>query len=377
MANDNLTNAKLAKKDEFYTQYYDIEKEMNAYLEYDQDVFKGKTILLPCDDPEWSNFTKYFAQNFDFFGLKKLISTSYAPESKKYKYGYQPSLFETEDIKFDKDKTLTHGKIFILERNDTSKPKIDVDDLKWDYLDGDGDFRSEEVKKLRDESDIIITNPPFSLFREFFTWIVEANKQFAIIGNINAITYKDVFPYIKDNKVWTGATNFNTGMYFRVPDNFVYAPTYKFDKERDGVKVNRVPNTCWFTNMDHGRRHEPLPLMKMEDNLKFTKHKELKGRKSYIHYANYDAIDVPYTDLIPSDYDGIMGVPKSFLDKYCPDQFEIIGCAEGNSGKELGLKPFDRELKKLNKSLRDGQLYYMENGIPQKPYARILIRAKK
>ncbi len=377
MANDNLTNAKLAKKDEFYTQYYDIEKEMNAYLEYDQDVFKGKTILLPCDDPEWSNFTKYFAQNFDFFGLKKLISTSYAPESKKYKYGYQPSLFETEDIKFDKDKTLTHGKIFILERNDTSKPKIDVDDLKWDYLDGDGDFRSEEVKKLRDESDIIITNPPFSLFREFFTWIVEANKQFAIIGNINAITYKDVFPYIKDNKVWTGATNFNTGMYFRVPDNFVYAPTYKFDKERDGVKVNRVPNTCWFTNMDHGRRHEPLPLMKMEDNLKFTKHKELKGRKSYIHYANYDAIDVPYTDLIPSDYDGIMGVPKSFLDKYCPDQFEIIGCAEGNSGKELGLKPFDRELKKLNKSLRDGQLYYMENGIPQKPYARILIKAKK
>ena len=377
MANDNLTNAKLAKKDEFYTQYYDIEKEMNAYLEYDQDVFKGKTILLPCDDPEWSNFTKYFAQNFDFFGLKKLISTSYAPESKKYKYGYQPSLFETEDIKFDKDKTLTHGKIFILERNDTSKPKIYLDDLKWDYLDGDGDFRSEEVKKLRDESDIIITNPPFSLFREFFTWIVEANKQFAIIGNINAITYKDVFPYIKDNKVWTGATNFNTGMYFRVPDNFVYAPTYKFDKERDGVKVNRVPNTCWFTNMDHGRRHEPLPLMKMEDNLKFTKHKELKGRKSYIHYANYDAIDVPYTDLIPSDYDGIMGVPKSFLDKYCPDQFEIIGCAEGNSGKELGLKPFDRELKKLNKSLRDGQLYYMENGIPQKPYARILIKAKK
>jgi len=377
MANDNLTNAKLAKKDEFYTQYYDIEKEMNAYLEYDQDVFKGKTILLPCDDPEWSNFTKYFAQNFDFFGLKKLISTSYAPESKKYKYGYQPSLFETEDIKFDKDKTLTHGKIFILERNDTSKPKIDVDDLKWDYLDGDGDFRSEEVKKLRDESDIIITNPPFSLFREFFTWIVEANKQFAIIGNINAITYKDVFPYIKDNKVWTGATNFNTGMYFRVPDNFVYAPTYKFDRERDGVKVNRVPNTCWFTNMDHGRRHEPLPLMKMEDNLKFTKHKELKGRKSYIHYANYDAIDVPYTDLIPSDYDGIMGVPVSFLDKYCPDQFEIIGQTQGNSGKELGLKPFDRELKKLNKSLRDGQLYYMENGIPQKPYARILIRAKK
>ena len=377
MANENLTNAKLAKKDEFYTQYYDIEKEMNAYLEYNPNVFRGKTILLPCDDPEWSNFTKYFAQNFDFFGLKKLISTSYAPESKKYKYGYQPSLFETEDIKFDKDKTLTHGKIFILERNDTSKPKIDVDDLKWDYLDGDGDFRSEEVKKLRDESDIIITNPPFSLFREFFTWIVEANKQFAIIGNINAITYKDVFPYIKDNKVWTGATNFNTGMYFRVPDNFVYAPTYKFDKERDGVKVNRVPNTCWFTNMDHGRRHEPLPLMKMEDNLKFTKHKELKGRKSYIHYANYDAIDVPYTDLIPSDYDGIMGVPKSFLDKYCPDQFEIIGCAEGNSGKELGLKPFDRELKKLNKSLRDGQLYYMENGIPQKPYARILIKAKK
>lgn len=376
MANDNLTNAKLAKKDEFYTQYYDIEKEMNAYLEYNPNVFRGKTILLPCDDPEWSNFTKYFAQNFEFFGLKKLISTSFAPESKKYKYGYEPSLFEKESVKFDKDKTLTHGKIFVLEHTDT-KSKINVDDLKWEYLEGDGDFRSKEIKALRDEADIIITNPPFSLFREFFSWIVEAEKQFAIIGNINSITYKDVFPYIKDNKVWTGATNFNVGMYFRVPDNFVYASTYKFDRERDGVKVNRVPNTCWFTNMDHGRRHEPLSLMTMEDNLKFSKHKELKGRTSYIHYANYDAIDVPYTDAIPSDYDGIMGVPVSFLDKYCPEQFEIIGQTQGNSGKELGLKPFDRELKKLNKSLRDGQLYYMEDGIPQKPYARILIKFKK
>lgn len=194
---------------------------------------------------------------------------------------------------------------------------------------------------------------------------------------MNAISYKEVFPLIKDNKIWLGATNFNTGMYFRVPDNFVYASTYKFDTEQNGVKVNRVPGCCWFTNIDHGRRHQPLPLMSMEDNLRFSRHKEIKGRESYIHYENYDAIEVPYTDAIPSDYDGIMGVPLSFLDKYCPEQFEIIGQTQGDSGKELGLKPYPRELKKLNPSLRDGQLYYMENGKPEKPYARILIRKKQ
>ena len=243
-------------------------------------------------------------------------------------------------------------------------------------MEGDGDFRSKEVCKLRDEADIIVTNPPFSLFREFLAWIVSAGKQFLIIGNINAIGYMCVFPSIKANKMWLGATNFNTGMYFRVPEDFVYAPTYKFEREINGVKVNRVPGVCWYTNIEHGRRHQPLSLMTLAENLRFSRHKEIKGRKDYIHYENYDAIEVPYVDAIPSDYDGVMGVPRTFLDKYCPEQFEIIGCAEGESGRELGLKPYPRELKKLNPSLRDGQLYYIENGRPEKPYARILIRKK-
>ena len=309
--------------------------------------------------------------------MKKLISTSFAPESKKYKAPYEPTLFETQQPYYNPDKTKTHGKIFILTDDKTGDGIVNIDDLEWDYLDGDGDFRSEEVKKLRDEADIIVTNPPFSLFRDFFNWIMEGEKQFLIIGNMNAITYKEVFPNIKNNKVWLGVTNFNTGMYFRVPDDFVYAPTYKFEREQNGVKVNRVPGVCWFTNIDHGRRHQPLKLMTAAENFRYSKHKEVRGRTAYIHYENYDAIEVPYADAIPRDYDGTMGVPKSYLDKYCPEQFEIIGCAEGDSGKELGLKPFPRELKKLNPSLRDGQLYYIENGRPEKPYARILIRKKQ
>ena len=167
MANEGLTSAKKAKNDEFYTQYADIEKEMNAYLEYDPDVFRGKIVLLPCDDPEWSNFTKYFAQNFDKFGLKKLISTSYAPNSKPKEIPYQPTLFEIESPDFDESKTESNGKIFTLTKDNTGDKVINFDDLEWSYLEGDGDFRSDEVTKLRDEADFIITNPPFSLFREF------------------------------------------------------------------------------------------------------------------------------------------------------------------------------------------------------------------
>jgi hypothetical protein len=366
MANTNLGDAKTAKNDEFYTQYHDIEYEVNAYIEYDPDVFRSKTILLPCDDPEWSNFTKYFAQNFDRFGLKRLISTSYAPESKKYKYGYEPTLFETLDPKFDEDKTKTHGKIFVLDRDKTGDGRIDVNDLEWDYLEGDGDFRSEEVKRLRDEADFIITNPPFSQFREFLAWIVNAGKQLLLIANKNAITYKEVFPLIRDNRLWSGRTEWAGGMWFETKNDD------DVDRVIDGIKMKNV-SSIWLTNIDHGRRHQPLPLMTMADNIKFSRHKEVRG-KEYIHYANYDAIDVPYTDAIPDDYDGIMGVPISFLDKYCPEQFVIIGQTQGDSGKELGLKPFDRTLKALNKSLRDGQLYYMIDGKPEKPYARILIR---
>lgn len=372
--NTNLGAAKAAKNDEFYTQYADIQKEINAYLDYNPDTFRDKTVLLPCDDPEWSNFTKFFAQNFERLGLKRLISTSYAVESKKYKY-YEPSLFETESSKFDADKTRVKGKIFELTYDTNQNGRIDIDDLEWHYMEGDGDFRSKEVCRLRDEADIIVTNPPFSLFREFLNWIIEADKNFLIIGNINAITYKEVFPRVKSNRLWIGATNFNTGMYFLVPNGFEYSQTYKFERFIGGKAVNRVPGVCWFTNLDHGRRHEPLKLMSMKDNVRYGKHKEICER-GYIHYENYNAIDVPYSDAIPDDYEGIMGVPKTFVDKYCPEQFEIIGIAEGDSGKELGLKPFDRELKKLNPSLRDGQLYYMIDGKPEKPYARILIRKK-
>ena len=286
MANSNLTNARNAKNDEFYTQYHDIEKEVEAYLEYDPSVFRGKTVLLPCDDPEWSNFTKFFAQNFDRFGLKKLISTSYAVESKLYKSNYQPTLFEENDPQFDEYKTRKNGKIFTLTRDLNKDGKKDYKDIEWRYLKGDGDFKSKEIKKLRDEADIIVTNPPFSLFREFLAWIVEANKQFLVIGNINAITYKELFPLIQSDKLWLGATNFNKGMYFKVPTDFVYASTYKFEREQNGEKVNRVPGVCWFTNIDHGRRHQPLPLMTMADNLKFSKHKEIKGKKEYDKYEN-------------------------------------------------------------------------------------------
>ncbi len=378
MANTNLANAKNAKNDEFYTQYADIQKEINAYLEYNPNVFRGKTVLLPCDDPEWSNFTKFFAQNFETFGLKKLISTSYAVESKKIKE-WTPTLFETDSPYYDADKSRTNGKIFILDEDINNDGRFNINDLHWSYLEGDGDFRSDEVKALRDEADIIVTNPPFSLFREFMGWIVEAGKKMLIIGNMNAITYKEVFPLIRDNKLWLGATGFVTDMVFGVPEGTEVKESDRQKAERLGYIGNytRLGNSCWFTNVDHGRRHEPLPLMTMEDNIIYSRHKEVKG-KQYVHYENYDAIDVPYTDAIPSDYEGLMGVPISFLDKYCPEQFEIIGQTQGDSGKELGLKPYPRELKKLNPSLRDGQLYYIdENGIPQKPYARILIRKKQ
>ena len=374
MANTNLANAKTAKNDEFYTQFPDIQKEINAYLDYDPNVFRGKTVLLPCDDPEWSNFTKFFAQYFELLGLKKLISTSFAPESKKFKEGYMPTLFETESPIFDQDKTRTHGKIFILDHDSNNSGRIDIEDLQWHYLEGDGDFRSKEICKLRDEADIIVTNPPFSLFREFITWIMDAGKQFIIIGNMNAITYKEVFPLIKDNQVWLGNGFQKGNAYFRIVNGRDFSNGV-YDAETGLVKFR---NCCWFTNIDHGRRHQPLELMSMAKNFKHSKHKEIRGRIEYIHYANYDAIEVPYTDAIPDDYPGVMGVPSSFLDKYCPEQFEIIGIAEGDSGRELGLKPYPRELKKLNPSLRDGQLYYIDdNGIPQKPYARILIRKKQ
>ncbi|MDO5772546.1 MAG: adenine-specific methyltransferase EcoRI family protein [Bacteroidales bacterium] len=373
MANVNLKEAKAAKNDEFYTQYHDIEIEMNAYLEYNADVFRGKTVLLPCDDPEWSNFTRYFAAKFEELGLKKLISTSYAPDSKKMRVPIQATLFETDAPQYDPKKAQVRGKIFVLDKDITEDGIVNIDDLQWQYLEGDGDFRSAEVTALRDEADCIITNPPFSLFREFLAWIMQGAKQFVIIGNMNAITYKEVFPLIKDNKIWLGPPFPSGNAYFRPLMQKEYADGV-YDSSSNLVKFR---NCIWLTNIDHGRRHEPLTLMTMADNLRYSRHKELRGKAAYDHYDNYDAIEVPFTDAIPSDYDGVMGVPISFLDKYCPEQFEILGQTQGDSGRELGLRPYPRELKGLNPSLRDGQLYYLENGIPQKPYARILIRKIK
>lgn len=320
---DDLTKAKRKKNDEFYTQYSDIQKELNAYLEYNPNVFKGKTILLPCDDPEWSNFTKFFAQNFERFGIKKLISTSYAFESKKISGPYQLTLFESESPRYDVKKTKSKGKIFILDSDSNHSGKIDINDLKWDYLNGDGDFRTDEVKNIRDEADIIITNPPFSLFREFFSWLLESKKLFLIIGNINCISYQEVFSAIKNNKAWLGNGMGRWISGFIVPKEYdLYGTEARIDS--DGNRIVATNSCLWITNLEHGRRHQPLQLMTMEDNIKYSKHKDIKENK-YKKYDNYDAIDVPFTDSIPSDYKGIMGVPITFLDKFNPEQFEIIG----------------------------------------------------
>ena len=381
MANKTLTKAKAAKNDEFYTQFYDIETEMEAYLDYNRDVFSGKTVLLPCDDPEWSNFTRYFAQNFEALGLKKLISTSFAPESKTYKCGYQLSLFETESPKFDKDKTKTHGKIFVLTEDTTGDGVINLDDLQWDYLDGDGDFRSEEVTKLRDEADIIVTNPPFSLFREFVAWIMEANKEFVIIGNQNAITYKEIFPLLMNNEIWLGNGFKGGNAFFRVVEDRDYASGV-YDKTTGLVKFR---NCCWFTNIDHGRRHQPLRLMTEAENIRFSKHKEIKGI-GYQKYENYDAIEVNYCDAIPSDYDGIMGVYSTFFDKYCPEQFEIVGMCENKDLYKLKTKIYSTEECKAayyNKFNKKGTYdlnasgVLLKDGILEKVFQRILIRKRK
>ena len=230
----------------------------------------------------------------------------------------QLSLLEVNSPKYDKSKTDSRGKIYTLTHDKTGDGKVNFEDFEWEYLEGDGDFRSEEVKSLRDESDIIITNPPFSLFRAFLAWITEANKQFAVIGNMNAITYKETFPLIKGNKMWLGATNFNRGMYFKVPEDFVYTDSYKFERLQNGEKVNRVPGVCWFSNIDHGRRHQPMTLMIEADIIKFS------TQKAFEKYDNYAAIEVSLAKNIPSDYDGVMGVPISFLDKYSPEQFQIL-----------------------------------------------------
>lgn len=396
--NASLGAAKNAKNDEFYTQYSDIEAEMNAYVEYNPDVFRGKTILLPCDDPEWSNFTKYFAANFERFGLKKLISTSYA----KGAGNRQLSLFEQMSPLYDEELHETRGKLFTLTSDKDGSGIIDTDDIEFSgYLEGDGDFRSAEVTALRDEADIIITNPPFSLWREFLTWIIDGKKQFVIMGNQNEATCKEVFPLLQDNKIWYGDSIHSGGIDMRMPDDLVEYSKNVFI--RDGHHYVNLAGIRWFTNIDHGGRHRELLLDTAEHNLKYNKKlikkcKEDFGRLEYPRYDNYDAIEVPFSDAIPSDYDDVMGVPTTFLDKYNPEQFEIIGTVsaaqnEGslNTGKSyknyIGYKqdgtPNGRTGSTFGKCpvivKDDGKHpYYEKDGVRvQATYPRIFIKHKK
>lgn len=370
MANRDLGAARVAQKNEFYTQWPEIEKEMNAYLEFDPDVFRAKTILLPCDDPEWSNFTKYFAERFEDLGLKKLISTSYAPNSNAKAAFYEPTLFELEDSQYEETKSLERGRLFVLEGKDlTGDARVNLDDLKWSYLEGDGDFRSEEVTALRDEADIVITNPPFSLFRDFMAWLMAGNVQFSVIGNVNASKYKEIFPLFQKNRVWYGPSISSGDREFRVPNSYpLTAAGSRIDE--DGNKYIRVKGVRWFTNIDHGRRHEPLQLMTMADNIRFSRRKAVQG-KEYARYANFDAIEVPFTEAIPSDYEGIMGVPITFLDKYNPEQFEILGTS-------LELAEPMSVVAEQGTYPQGGPNFYLSNGdgTYRRTYERLAIRKK-
>ena len=358
MATKTFDNAKRNKADEFYTQWIDIEKEVQAYLEFNPNVFKGKTILCPCDDPYESNFFKYFALSFNDLGLKKLIATCYigSPIAST-----QLTLFKDEPE--DNKTTRVPHKIEITEVKDYNKDlAIDLLDVEWllenkknvlTRLNGDGDFRSDEIKKLRDNADFIITNPPFSLFREFIPWIMEAKKQFLVIGNMNAISYKEIFPLIKDNRMWLGLAFGRDFQGFIIPESYPLSGSEARIDEH-GNRIVSTNNTIWLTNIDHGRRHQLIPFMTMAKNLKHSKHKEIRGKKSYDKYDNYDAIEVPFTDAIPADYDGTMGVPISFLHKYCPEQFEIIKFRKGDDDKDLSIDgkcPYFRILIK-NKTMR-------------------------
>jgi hypothetical protein len=378
MANSNLTNAKQAKNDEFYTQYGDIQKEIQAYLDFNPDIFRGKVVYCNCDDPYESNFFRYFVLNFNKLGLKQLITTSYKPSP----------VANTQLQLFGDDKTITQNrlrasgakgrpkvtanKFIINEVGDIDGDgEFNLEDIakqlkankhnEWAPLEGEGDFRSPECVKLLKQSDIVVTNPPFSLFREYVKQLFDYNKKFVIIGSMNAITYKEIFPLIRENKMWLG-NGFHAGnAYFFTPNIRDFASGV-YDAKTGLVKFR---NVCWFTNIDHGRRHQPLQLQTMADNFKFSKHKEIKGKKSYDKYDNYDAIEVPFTNAIPSDYKGVMGVPISFLDKYNPNQFEILSSNDFRKNKHTPFKEHG-----LIKD-KDGTI----NG--KATYVRILIKHKK
>jgi len=393
MANSNLTSAKRAKNDEFYTQYSDIQKEIEAYLEFNPDTFRGKVVYSNCDDPFESNFFRYFALNFNRLGLKQLITTSYKPSPIA---NTQLGLFG-DDVTVAPVKgrpKITANKLIINEVGDMDGDgafnlRDIADQLKanknneWTPLEGDGDFRSVECVELLKCADIVVTNPPFSLFRPYITQLMEYRKKFVIIGNMNAITYKEIFPLIKENKLWLGQSISSGDREFRVPESYpLDAAGWRVDE--NGYKYIRVKGIRWFTNLDHGRRHQPLNLMTMADNLKFNK--KMKDRATYERYDNYDAIEISFTDAIPSDYDGVMGVPISFLDKYSPEQFEILGMCENEdlynlkTKKYTGLECKQAYLDKFGKKGTydlNASGVIIRNGLYEKVYQRVLLKHRK
>ncbi len=385
--NQGLTAAKAAKQDEFYTQYVDIQKEVEAYLEFDPDTFRDKVVYCNCDDPFESNFFKYFAANFNKLGLKKLVTTSYdgspiagaqltfGEYDEGTGKGQKPKAIAVEieevtDLNGDGATGIDDVILFLEQNPHTRTP-----------LAGGGDFRSAECIELLKQADIVVTNPPFSLFREYVAQLVEHRKKHLIIGNVQALTYKEIFPFIKADKLWLGATIHSGDREFRVPDHYpLNAAGSRVDE--NGVKYIRVKGVRWYTNLDHGRRHQELPLMTMEDNLRFSKHKEIKEKADYDRYENYDAIEVSFTDAIPSDYDGIMGVPITFLDKYNPEQFEIVGTTESNDpGNTFRTRVYssqecrDAYLERFGKpGVYDLNASGVVDGV--KVYKRILIRRR-
>jgi hypothetical protein len=383
--NRSLSAAKASKQDEFYTQYVDIQKEVEAYLEFDPDTFRGKVVYCNCDDPFESNFFKYFAANFNKLALKKLIATSYdgSPIAgqgtlfPEYNEGngkrQKPKalaviLDHVKDEDGDGAANVTDVELF-LKRNKAARIA-----LKADEKYPGGDFRSPECIALLKEADIVVTNPPFSLFREYVAQLMEHKKRFLIIGPKNAVTYKEIFRLIKGTRLWLGAGFANGNAYFSIPaDSGREFADGVYDVSTGLVKFR---NVGWFTNLDHGRRHQKLECMTMERNLKFSKHKELRGNTAYSRYDNYDAIEVPFTDAIPSDYDGAMGVPTTFLDRYNPDQFEILGITDRDNNSGLKTKEYTLE-DAPNPGDLNRRAAIRNGGNLKSTFARLLVRHRR
>lgn len=328
MGNSQLSAAKKARNDEFYTRMTDIEHELIHY----KDHFKGKVVLCNCDDPFESNFFKYFALNFNPLGLKKLIATCYSG-SPIAGGEYQPSLFDDDVDENTGRHRRAYKAVVNVFRDTTGDGGLDMDDIRnlldsgeneltelhGDGTYGAGDFRSKECLELLDEADIVVTNPPFSLFREYVATLMEHEKKFVVLGNMNAITYKEVFPLLRDNKMWTGFKHFGGGMNMIQPKgSFDSTKTKSYEVDEKGNIIKNVMGVIWYTNLDIKKRHEDLLLYRRyaDDPSKYPK------------YDNYDAIEVSKVKDIPEDYYGVMGVPITFMDKYNPEQFEIIGCSE-------------------------------------------------